>query len=176
LFNYPAIEDSWAYRHQINLTLPIFSDYDGVSQPTTSLASYLTDTTAFKAMINWPVGFYEFLEAYRCRQGKPLPRDLLTDLGDFYRTWLQKRWQHPTFQFIQDVFDQYLLDYYPRSITVIRSPRYSSNPTFACKFAFMPVSEAAHLLNMQPILAEGMIQSGKLTGYEALERSYPFLW
>lgn len=171
------IEDNWAYQHQVSLTQSVFLDRIPAFRRMTPLTSYLASTTAFKAMTNWPTGFYEFLEAYRCRHGEPGPRDLSTDLGHLYRTWLQKWWQHPTFQFVQEIFDQYLLEHYPRSMTVIRSRRYWSNPTFARKFAFIPVSEAARLLDTIPGLVYWLIRSGELTAYEAQERntSFPLL-
>lgn len=160
-------KSDWEYLHRGNFAQPVFPDSHIVTRRIAPPERYLAFATAFKVITNWPTGFYEFLQAYRCRNGEYLNRDIKTDLGDLYYTWLQKRWLHPAFQFVQDAFNQYLIEHYPRSMTVFRSRRYWSNRKLARQFTFMPVPEATRLLNAISGHVCELIRCGKLTPYEA---------
>jgi hypothetical protein len=171
------VKDDWKYLHQVDFTPSAFSSRNTSSNQMSPLKSYISHATAFKVVTNWPTGFYEFLQAYRGCYDQNLNQGLRTDLGYLYNACVQKRWQHPSFQFVQEAFEQFLVDHYSHSITVTRSRRYRNNPAFARKFAFMPVAEAAQLLDTVPSLVYGLIETGELTAYEAQEPSnlFPFV-
>lgn len=129
--------------------------------------------TAFKALLNWPEEFYEFLQAYRGRDGETLCRGLHVDFRHLYTSWLQKRWKSPAFQFVQEAFNQFLVDHYPRSNTVAQSARYRYNSTLAQKFTYIPVAEAARLFGRSSIYVQSLIQSGILTAYPSQDYARP---
>jgi hypothetical protein len=105
-----SVQRSWDY---------LYNAPSGVGSPffpcaskldITPAKSYILYATAFKAMVNWPQGFYDFLDAYRLRDGQ-LPSDYVRrDLGRLYSSWLKRSWSHPAFRFVQEAFDQYLLN------------------------------------------------------------------
>lgn len=70
--------------------------------------AYILYATAFKALVNWPQGFHDFLDAYKLRDGQVPNGQLRHDLGRIYFPWLQKMWQHPAFSFMLEAFDHYL--------------------------------------------------------------------
>jgi hypothetical protein len=74
----------------------------------TPAKAYILYATAFQALVNWPQGFYDFLDAYRQRDGQIPSPHIRSDLGRLYAFWLTKVWCLPTFQFVQDAFAQYI--------------------------------------------------------------------
>jgi hypothetical protein len=120
-------------------------------------------------MTNWPESFYELLHAYRGRQGKPVKSGLLADLAYLYTPCLEKRWQHPAFQFIQDVFNQYLVDHYARTHTLCGTNRYRS---IADRFPYMSVFEAAVFLETSFHFVLQLIDTDQLIGYPPQDPDY----
>jgi hypothetical protein len=97
-------------------------------QDITPAKSYLLYATAFKALLNWPHGFFDFLDAYKFHLGRSGHGSIQQDFDYLYIACIQKLWRHPAFDFVQDAFDQYLLDNYP-SDTLVRLHRVQLNPS-----------------------------------------------
>jgi hypothetical protein len=104
-----SVQHSWSY---------LYDAPSGVRSPffpcaskgdITPAKSYILYATAFRAMVNWPQGFYNFLDAYRLRDGQLPSGHIRRDLGRLYSVWLKKSWRHPAFRFVQEAFDRYLL-------------------------------------------------------------------
>jgi len=119
-----SIQHSWDYLHQTPR---------GISSPLlpcrwkgdiTPAKAYILYATAFKALVNWPHGFYDFLEAYKRRDDLPATDYIQDDFGYIYRTCLEKQWLDPAFHFIQQAFEQYLSDHYPATPTLARLRRF----------------------------------------------------
>jgi predicted site-specific integrase-resolvase len=132
--------------------------------------SYCLYTTAFKGIVNWPESFFDYLQACTVRSGRKPKRGLYADLGSLYAVWLQYRWRHPEFEFLQDTFDRYIVENYAGSYSVVQSRRYQDNPTLAAKFPCMTIAEAARLLGVSAGTVNRLVESGLLTRYEVSER------
>jgi hypothetical protein len=75
--------------------------------------AYILFATAFKALVSWPGGFYEFLDAFQQRNGRQAKKYLAKDFGAVWSVCLENRWASPYFQFVQEAFNQYLRDKRP---------------------------------------------------------------
>jgi predicted site-specific integrase-resolvase len=128
--------------------------------------SYLLAATAFKALINWPDGFYAFLGAYQMRDRRKQSYTLQSDFGAVYLQCLEKYWRAPEFQFVQTAFDDYLIANFPLTPSVLHSRRYQETPGLAARFPFMPVAEAARSLQTTPAIVERLVRREMLTAYQ----------
>lgn len=151
-------------------------------------ASYRVYATAFQALLDWPNGFYEFLRAYnfqekRRNQAAALESDdvphwrvdrrgLHADLGALYSQWVQWRWQHPAFAFLQEAFEQYAADTYTGSVAIVHSRRYLENPSFADKFPCASEAEAARMLNTTERVVARLVLLGRLVSYRTPDGQY----
>ena len=98
----------------------------------TPAKSYILYTTAFKGIADWPDGFFRFLDTYKLHDEQPENGLILRNLRYLYISWLEKVWQHPAFQFVQETFDQYLLT--RCSVVSPRLRRVQENPVLKRKF------------------------------------------
>ena len=104
-----GVQHSWDYLYDApsGVGFPLFPC--ALKGDITPAKSYILYATAFKGMVNWPQGFYDFLDAYRLRDGQLPSNYIRRDLGRIC-VWLTRWWKHPAFQFVQEAFDQYLLN------------------------------------------------------------------
>jgi hypothetical protein len=121
------LDPHWDYLHRPHNAVdwppgPCFSKQD-----LTPARSYLLYTTAFKALLNWPHGFFDFLDAYRRQLGHSTHAFIQQDFDYLYRACIQRLWRHSAFDFVQDAFDQYLADNY-QAETLLRLQRVRCNP------------------------------------------------
>lgn len=153
-----------------------------------SAASYRVYATAFQALLDWPQGFHEFLRAYnfqekRRNEAAALEADdvrywrvdrrgLHADLGALYSQWVQWRWQHPAFAFLQEAFDQYAADTYVGSVAIVHSRRYLENPAFADRFPCASEAEAARMLNTTEQVISRLLLLGRLEHYQTSDGHY----
>lgn len=101
-------------------------------QDLTPARSYLLYASAFKALLNWPHGFFDFLDAYKRQVGNSSHASIQQDFDYLYSACLQRVWRHPAFDFVQDAFNQYLVDNYPAEM-LARLQRVRCNPArFQC--------------------------------------------
>jgi hypothetical protein len=129
-----GVKYNWGYLHQApggadSSLFPCISKRD-----ITPTKSYILYTTAFMGLADWPQGFYDFLDAYQLRDEREVDGQIYKDFGHIYVPWLEKNWKSPAFQFIQDAFDQYLLDNYIVTPSLLRLRRIRHSPTFKAKF------------------------------------------
>jgi hypothetical protein len=123
--------------------------------------------TAFRGMVNWPQGFYDFLETHR--QGL---RQRST--GPAYPDWIELLWRSPSFQFIQEAFDQYLLENYP-SPFLLRLHRVRTNPTFRLGLPYLTEADAAQILKVNLTVVKRLIWAGFLARH-TLGEDEPGAW
>lgn len=156
----------WSHLHHVtgHSQAPTFQQGNG-QNTITPYESYLLYTTAFKGLVNWPAGFYEFLEGYRyqLRSGKSLNGGPKADLGNLYTQWLQDYWQHPAFEFVQSAFQSYFTDTYSLSSAVVRTNMCLENPGVAEHFSYINVAEAARYLGTTPKTVDMLVKTGRLT-------------
>lgn len=73
--------------------------------------AYYLYRAAFNGVLNWPHGFYEFLDAYGQRDHLAQTSTCVTKrLGMLWLYWSRYAWRHPAFEFIQRTLVDYLLD------------------------------------------------------------------
>src|SRR2546421_2039204 len=89
------VKPDFPYLHRLPIAMQATASMKEMKpQALTPYQSYCLHATALKAVINWPQGFYDFLDAYRGQapRGKPITH-AVGDLGSLY-TWLERHWQH----------------------------------------------------------------------------------
>lgn len=141
--------------------------------------SYCLYATAYSAIVDWPKGFYAFLNRYRERReqqsktrysrvsrnptGSLIPGLLHNNLGEFYSRWIRKDWAYPEFTFLQSAFEHYITDNYWLNSSVARTKFGKQRPEIAQRIEFITISEAAELLNIPHKTIELLLSSGQLT-------------
>lgn len=152
------IEPGWFYWHPTG-------GYD-LSQPDLPATAYLLATTAFRAVVNWPQGWYAFLDAYQQRNDRTITHHVCQDFGHLYKSCLEGSWSSAPFHFVQEAFDYYLVERYPLATPLFYLGRYQASPQLAARLPCLPADEAAERLEM-PVHALGrLLSAGFLTAYK----------
>lgn len=161
-----GIGPEWTYWHPANshLWAPLVSQQARLQSLTPEMA-YLLLATAFRAVVNWPHSFYAFLDAYRERNGRATTRTFSQDFGTLYHLCLAKRWSASPFRFVQEAFDDYLVESYPLTASLFSYHRYWSTPQFANRLPCMPADEAATRLHTTSRVLDRLLASGFLVSY-----------
>jgi DNA-binding transcriptional MerR regulator len=168
----------WSYLHHIE-TGPPLGQIKGqvVLAPH---AYYCLYATVGKGVMNWPDGFYQFLDAYRThmhRQQSPAggPK---ADLGNLYTQWMQDYWHHPAFEFVHRAFERYFIRSYALSSAIARTNFCQERPDVMERLSLVNIAEAARLLKTTPIMITTPLKTGRLT-YQTREpvskRQYRFV-
>jgi predicted DNA-binding transcriptional regulator AlpA len=129
---------------------------------------YYEYAAAFKVLVNWPQGFFDFLDVCRSQsdKGKLSKRRGDTEFGDIYTHWIQKYWKPPAFNFLQEAFDQYVFEKCGSSPWVRASRRYRAHPRLAQGFDLLGMTEAIELLGTSSQTVRSLLQTGQLTAYK----------
>lgn len=123
--------------------------------------SYRLFATAFKSLLNWPVGFHEFLRAFDDRG------EGYAGLDPIYLRWFEQTWRHPAFQLIRESFEEYLVS---RSVVTERITRphwHGGRPARAERYLYARIDEAAQLLKLSPDLVQRLAKLGRLGPLES---------
>jgi TniQ len=120
----------------------------------TPYQSYCLNATAFKGLINWPNGFHAFLTAYRNSEKRRRPSDKLEDANSFSYSlrslndsWLRELWKQSSLEFVQQAFDQYLVENYTPFSFKRFYTRFKEAPQSEEKLRHANIIELATLLN-----------------------------
>ena len=157
-------QSGWDYLH----TLPdhheiLASPYKVESRSLTPYQSFCTFATAFRGIVHWPSGFYEFLDAQFGQSDKMVRvGSVQKDLGTTYTHWLQRSWQHPEFNCVQDAFNHYIAERYGVSPSILHSSRFRSTPELLNTFTEVSINYAAELAGVTPATILKLIRSGQL--------------
>lgn len=162
-----GIGTEWSYWHPASKCFwtPSVSRQTRLLQSLAPEAAYLLLATAFRAVVNWPHNFYTFLDAYRDRDGLTTRRTFSRDFGALYRLCLTKRWASSHFQFVQEAFDDYLIESYPVTASLFSYHRYRSTPQFANRLPCMPANEVTERLQAPLRVLDRLLASGFLVNY-----------
>ena len=153
----------WPYLHRLTTEQHDFLPRDSrATQSLTPYKSYRLYTTAFRGIINWPEGFYEFLDAYRYYRYKDISK---YGLGCLYTQWLRKYWLYPEFDFVQEAFEEYLGDKYCPSRSAMRLFAHQYDIELTSRFACVNISEAAILLETSSDMVELLLRNRLLSLY-----------
>jgi hypothetical protein len=162
-FSILNVRPGWRHLHKIAGGPPRLPFPRVVAQqPLRPDQSYRLFATAFKALLNWPDGFFAFLQAYWRHgetQGASRP---YAELGILYAQWLGKKWQPPAFQFVQDAFAEYLVNRYADSMSSLHPHWHCGQLAWADHFAYATIEDAARLLHTSPEMVERLAWLGRL--------------
>jgi len=158
-------DTEWEYLHQKTVRLEGLTRRTG-GTPETPAESYCLYSTAFKGIVNWPVGFYDFIEAYHARSGRS-NCSRFRSLGPLHSTWLRQKWQHPNLRFVQEAFDEHLAKRWS-PLSLVRTSRYLHDPAkfIGVREQFTGV-EVAKVLGISPHAAIILSRAGQLPGAES---------
>lgn len=159
-----ASASAWPYLHHAEgVPEPRFN---GTGPRVLSPAqSYCTWATATSGLLNWPSGFYAFLDAYQAaRKSKSSGgRGIGADLGMLYTGWIGREWQHQAFAFVQEAFDAYVLSRHGLVHSITRLGRYRGNTPAARRLAYINVNQAALLLGSTPRMIDILLDTGRVS-------------
>jgi DNA-binding transcriptional MerR regulator len=161
----------WSYMHQPATGAPR-EPFERISGKPTPDQSYRLYATAFKALVDWPQGFHEFLQAYTSRDGKSSRSGVLEDMGRLYSKWIDDRWKVPAFSFVQGACTRHLVDTYVASSSTPRQPSclgISGSPQAP---TFVGPVRAARLLEVSVRTIKRLVDAGFLVKY-AIEHGEP---
>jgi hypothetical protein len=173
------IGPGWRYLHPIVGSSRLPFPRLVAQPPLTTDVSYRLFATAFKAIRDWPEGFYAFLRAYCHRGDGEGTIAWPVDPRDVYSQWFTKKWRHPAFQFVRDAFEEYLVDRYADSMSRMPTRWYHGNPRGLHRFAYATIEDAARLLHTSPEMVQRLAWLGRLRFLEPQARFGPhhqFVW
>jgi hypothetical protein len=104
-----TIQRRWDYLHDpydVDTAVSLFPCKKKTNM--TPFKSYVLYATAVKGLVNWPYGFYDFLNAFRLRDQAEPTGTVANDLGCIYTSWLRTSWKQPELSFLRVAFDKYL--------------------------------------------------------------------
>ena len=163
------MKPDWPYFHHLSMKMAATrSTSEMKTQALTPYQSYCLYATALKAIISWPQGFFDFLDAYKgqLNKSKHHVRAVGYDLGTIY-TWLEKYWHHPSFAFVQEAFNDYFVHTYGLTHAVVKSGRYRNNQIIIERINYISVADAAKLLRTDAPMIKLLVDDGRLTKYES---------
>lgn len=159
---------AWKYLHPLPDGTVWPSQQRGTHLRRLSAAQrYAVYTTAVRGLLEWPTGFTRFLNAYQTRNGGRVGGGLHTDLGTLHARWLERAWQHPAFQCVQDAFEQHAFETPRLARTAAYARRWRRTPQSVQRFSYITISEAARLLHTTTDSVHRLIETRRLTGIQA---------
>lgn len=150
--------NSWSFLHDAPFTEPFPMH---MRRPLSLQQTNCLYATAFKGLLDWPDGFFAFLDAYRLHTGG----HGLQSLNVLYITWLEQYWQQPAFAFVQDAFNRYLTTHFPPTRSVLQSIRLKKHPELVNQFVYVDVRNAARLLKTSPPKIKRLVRDQILAIY-----------
>jgi hypothetical protein len=133
------------------------------SSALTPYQSYCVYATAFKGLVDWPVGFHKFLDQWTFPGSETRLGRVQVDFGNLYTNWFQRNWQDAAFDFVQKAFDDYVAERYGLSRSILYSDRFRRDPSFAGKISYVSTNYASKLLGVTPKTVLKLVDSGQLT-------------
>jgi excisionase family DNA binding protein len=157
------ISTDWPYLHKPGKAEICLEPPRGPQRSPGSV--YILYATSSKALKSWPNGFTEFLQNYSCRTNNVIGKGLFSDLGVIYGHYLERRWRNEAFKFVQEAFNQYLIDNYTGTPSLVQSSRYHGNNDLANRFAYATTAEAARLLGVSQPMITQLVAAGRLVAH-----------
>ncbi|OGO16771.1 MAG: hypothetical protein A2Z14_05625 [Chloroflexi bacterium RBG_16_48_8] len=131
---------------------------------------------ALAGLVNWPQGFYDLLQSY-------LPVKKIDGISyhpyfsrpvALIHTWLFGMWAHDEYEFIQEAFDEFMIEHPDLLETEIWRERITNRPGFSEKFPYIPKYKASQMLDLPLSAVETLIHLGKMDAYD--RRSGQDVW
>jgi len=128
----------------------------------TPIESYILYATAMRALTNWPSGFHDFLDAIGGHLGEASTSIIKQRFGLLHSNWLQGKWAHPHFRFVQKSYDQYLLEKPIAVNSLAQLDRYRHKRRSHARYRHISLSDAAHTLKISTNAVRKLITAGHL--------------
>jgi len=154
----------WSYMHRTLTNSPL-EPFERLAGRPTPDQSYRLHATAFKALVDWPQGFHEFLQAYTSRDDQRARSGVLEDLGRLYSKWLNDKWKHPAFGFVQEIFARYLVNTYVTSSPTAQPGGCCATSGTSQAPTFISPIRAARLLEVSIRTIKRLADAGLLVKY-----------
>ena len=153
--------DDWEF-HYVPVGIPKPDLYIFEQRSLTIVERGCLYAAAFRGLLEWTHGFYRFLDAYRTR---PAPREktgLRSEFGTLYISWLQRLWKHPAFDFIQQAFNDYLVEHLP-VYQIANSTRVRDYPEMLDRVGYLDLKHARAVLGTSVYTVYRLVEEGHLT-------------
>jgi DNA-binding transcriptional MerR regulator len=155
--------NDWHFHHTLaNLPTP---NLDIVERRRLTLAERSNlYCTAFRGLLDWPYGFYAFLDAYRTRSHDMGDKGLRREFGSLYMSWLMRFWRHPAFAFVSQCFNTYVVEHLPAA-QVVNAKWVTYHPEILERFDYGNAPYVAQELGISVAGVHRLAQAGALTAY-----------
>lgn len=121
-------------------------------------------STAFRALLNWPHGFYAFLDAYRQRPLQLEDSGLRLEFGSLHSSWLSRFWKASEFNWIQNAYNEYLVDKMP-VYQIVYSRRVQDYPELLEQIAYLDLCRTGKYLNISTYSVHRLADARYLTAH-----------
>jgi hypothetical protein len=158
-----TIERQWDYLHDpfdVDTALSVFPCKKTTQM--TPFKAYVVYATAVKALMKWPYGLYEFLNAFILRDQAEPTGSVVDDLGSIYTGWLRNAWKQPEFSFLQAAYGRYLRENFAFSLALQQKYRGSANYVEGIGSDYLSYRDAAQRLNASEVIVERAVELGLL--------------
>lgn len=117
--------------------------------------------TAFRGLVDWPQGFFSYLDAYRHRPGQISATGLRREFGSIHSSWLARYWKHPAFDIIQTVYNDYLVAHVS-ACHIVGTRRAHDYPDLLQRIEHLNFSHAARYLGVSTPTLLRLVEEGHL--------------
>jgi hypothetical protein len=134
-----------------------------LSQCVPPMQHYCLTAAAFRALTDWPHGFWNFMDGYRPVQSGEAYCDPKRQLGTLHAVYLEMLWKHPDFHFVQQAFDVYFLEHFAHKIHLQRHKRFHASPRLQAEQPLMDAETACQVLKVSKSTFYMWVGSGTLS-------------
>ncbi|NLF76237.1 MAG: hypothetical protein GX573_11105, partial [Chloroflexi bacterium] len=121
-------------------------------------------TTAFQGLLDWPHGFFDYLDAYRQRPVFDAKETgLRREFGVLYMSWFEEYWKHPGFEFVQTAFNDYLVERLPAYMVAFSKRAY--DPDLLYRLDYLTIEQAARYVECPARAVRRLVAEGHLTAH-----------
>lgn len=119
-------------------------------------------TTAVRGLLNWPQGFYAFLDAYRTRPAEKEDTGLRREFGTLYISWITRLWKNPAFDFVQQAFNDYLVEQIP-VYQIVNTSRIRDYPDLLNRVQYLDLKGTVRYLKSSVYSVYRLVEEHHLT-------------
>ncbi|MCA9933748.1 MAG: helix-turn-helix domain-containing protein [Ardenticatenaceae bacterium] len=107
---------------------------------------YCTYATVFKAILNWPEGFIEFLDAYRYLENRKPTGYISSDFNHLHNDLNKQLFKNPNYEVVFDTYYHFIAQTYKLNYSILHLKYYRENEAFRKQFPHVPDAEAMKIL------------------------------
>jgi hypothetical protein len=161
-----GVADSWSDLHQLPSSIASLDTNNSLNDISCDdvLRRYQVYATALTTISQWPSNFRRFLAKYATKDGSYLG-SLRKDFDIILIRYIQYRWTHYAFAFVQAAFRQFLERDYPPSTSVVHFGQRRPNTVFANTRPYVTLKEAANIAKCDPCVIKRSARAGLVEVY-----------